>query len=1314
MAVLALSVVGAGISSAAGLGASIGWMVGSLVGNLLFQKKGPNTQGPRLTDLTVQSSTEGAPIPIVYGRMRIAGNMIWSSGIRETKTKKKQGGKGMGGSSTHTTYSYDATFAIGLCEGPIQGIRRIWADGKLIYSNAANATAATLYASKKKMANITVYLGNETQTADPIIAANVGAANCPAFRGLAYVVFDRFQLADFGNRIPNLTFEVVTGTKGAYLWRVNTWPFNWSSFLGFEFANGTIIRSSDSYISGNNWRNRTRTYDLNGNLLSDVTGPVFQLWNGSGTGIDRIKGRVRLGRAYSGASGVVPGMFRWLYDGNITAPEVSMGTYGDNPSPMGQGAAGIVYYNNYVYTTLEALDKDNPRRAANGIARFSVERGVAISRVPDKYVNISTDAGGLGLATPRGPTSSVVRSINISDEGTVIATIHPENIITYRIVEFDTSLNFIKGYTFAGPEIIPDTVNIVRNGRFWVAAESGGGGTTRIRLYEEQSPGVLTFIKNLSVGTQVEAVHSLGNGLLYTMTGVFQIYPPITPPALTVGSIVSDICRRSGLDPGDIDTAALTQTVDGYVISQPMTGRSAIEPLAQAFFFDGVESDFILKFVKRPGTIVATLEEGDLGAGIERPAQEDFKCVRMQELELPVEVRVQYVDVNNDFLPGLQRFRRLTTLSKDSLDLQFTIAMSSTYAAQVADITMRNLWAERTSYEFSLTREFLQLDPCDLVNMPNGDTIRITQAEFTDPGLVRISGLRDITGGYTSNAVGNSTTHEYPQEVPIIGPTTLVLLDISPLRDLDAIVPGYYVAMYGPLAGWRGAELVRSVDDGSTYNEIDIVTAEATVGYATTVLGTPQDWNLFDLSAGVTVQLVTPGATLSSISDTALLAGGNVILVGSEIIQFGEATLVGTGLYRLSRLMRGRLGTEAHISSHVVGERCVLLDSNIRYMEDSQANIDVEMVYKAIAFGSTQDEVDSETFTHTGNIMRNPAPVQVHSGLNTAGAWVIEWTRRNRANYWWATSGLSPINDAAESYRLRFYDLNGVLKGEVTSSTATYTYSRALQITHFGHPVLSYEVRIAQISDLGIVGHEASHFPEPAGRGRYSSLHRLLNPVMYWRNIFDGTPDDDSGNNYDGTSVATVSFNSTDLPIVGDPSTSTFKSAGVTTGYFQRAISTSPLLAITWAHMSLSIWVKFTNTDTVRTIAGIWDGSTTAQQSYRIGIGSVAGSLRFQVMTANGIRSAQHNGSYNDGQWHHVVGVYDHGVTMIYVDGVLKTSSSGTDQLLNAGGSANFRVGRNHNDTEQYSGQFFEVAVHERALSAAIIANMYATARGLP
>jgi hypothetical protein len=98
MAVLALGVVGSALGSAIGIGASTGWLGGVLIGNLLFGGgKGQNVEGPRLNDLSVQTSTYGSAIPLVYGAMRMSGNVIWSTPLKETRTvKKTSGGKGGG------------------------------------------------------------------------------------------------------------------------------------------------------------------------------------------------------------------------------------------------------------------------------------------------------------------------------------------------------------------------------------------------------------------------------------------------------------------------------------------------------------------------------------------------------------------------------------------------------------------------------------------------------------------------------------------------------------------------------------------------------------------------------------------------------------------------------------------------------------------------------------------------------------------------------------------------------------------------------------------------------------------------------------------------------------------------------------------------------------------------------------------------------------------------------------------------------------------------------------------------------------------
>ena len=100
---------------------------------------------------------------------------------------------GKGGGPTQTEYSYSISFAIGLCEGEIAGIDRIWANGAPLETRGLD---------------MRVYLGTEDQMADPIISATE-SVDAPAFRGTAYVVFEDFPLAGFGNRLPQLNFEVV-------------------------------------------------------------------------------------------------------------------------------------------------------------------------------------------------------------------------------------------------------------------------------------------------------------------------------------------------------------------------------------------------------------------------------------------------------------------------------------------------------------------------------------------------------------------------------------------------------------------------------------------------------------------------------------------------------------------------------------------------------------------------------------------------------------------------------------------------------------------------------------------------------------------------------------------------------------------------------------------------------------------------------------------------------------------------------------------------------------------------------------------------
>ncbi len=197
------SLLGATLSGAT-IGAQVGALAGSYVDQALFGSSGEAqvVQGPRLNDLRLLGSNEGAPILRVYGRARVGGQVIWADDLEEVVQTSSSGGGGKGvgggggGGTTTTTvnYSYYASFAVALSEGQLSGIEKIWADNQEL-----------------DLSRLTyrLYPGSHDQLPDSLIEARLGSADAPAYRGVAYVVFERLPLRDYGNRIPQLSFQVL-------------------------------------------------------------------------------------------------------------------------------------------------------------------------------------------------------------------------------------------------------------------------------------------------------------------------------------------------------------------------------------------------------------------------------------------------------------------------------------------------------------------------------------------------------------------------------------------------------------------------------------------------------------------------------------------------------------------------------------------------------------------------------------------------------------------------------------------------------------------------------------------------------------------------------------------------------------------------------------------------------------------------------------------------------------------------------------------------------------------------------------------------
>ncbi len=208
MATILLSAAGAAIGGGFGgtvlglSGAVIGRAVGATLGRAIDQRllgAGSGTvETGRVERLRLTGASEGDGLGLVWGRMRVGGQVIWATRFIEN-SETSGGGKNQ---PKLTQFSYSVSLAVALGEGEILRVGRIWADG-------AEVDPETL--------NMRVYTGSEDQQPDPKIEAVEGLGVAPAYRGIAYVVFEDLELAAFGNRVPQFTFEVVRPAQGPLL-----------------------------------------------------------------------------------------------------------------------------------------------------------------------------------------------------------------------------------------------------------------------------------------------------------------------------------------------------------------------------------------------------------------------------------------------------------------------------------------------------------------------------------------------------------------------------------------------------------------------------------------------------------------------------------------------------------------------------------------------------------------------------------------------------------------------------------------------------------------------------------------------------------------------------------------------------------------------------------------------------------------------------------------------------------------------------------------------------------------------------------------
>jgi hypothetical protein len=1021
MASLALGVAGAALGSAFGpLGASIGWTLGSALGSALFPEK---VQGPRLTDLRIQTSSYGKMNPLLYGTMRVAGNVIWiGNGGELVEHEETSGGKG--GPET-TSYTYSASFAIRLVDVEIAGIGKVWWNGRLVRTREAAGDLP-----------LTIYLGTEDQLPDPTMEADLGTGNVPAYRGVAYVVFTDMFLTDGGNSIGNWEFECFT-TVGDIPIRVSTFDTTTQAeggvLSGVTFDPDTQIITIASYRQ-DNFTYHVRQYELDGTSTGISVDAAIP-------GAFNVYGRVKNLDVAAVATG--PSDAFW-YIGNTATQQILT----QWPTPLVQYG---LYQNGHIYFPVASPD---------GISRFPAPDG------------IPAGSGDVFAAIPGS-------SGNLTINGSNIGKIYVHNSSTDYVYEYDEDLTLTQTWE---PADFPSSGSgsygsggFFRFGDFF-ATNFEAVGAERMNLLTISADDVLSLYPQERDGTDFPAfgwtsgnIIQLDGGYVLGRDGVVLLVAPLE--GVPLSEIVADISDRCGLDAAEIDVTELTDIVDGYLIDQQTSGRDMIQPLRDAYFFDGVEIDDKVAFVKRNADSIVTIAADELAAHVDGETPTPVVGIaRTQEVDLPQKVTVSYVNAAADYQAGSQISQRQVTQSQSSVSLALQISMNDQKAKSVADTHVLLPWVERNRFTAFASRKYAKYTPTDVITVA-GHKMRVIDKNESVPGVIKFDGVAALApvlipaGIPVSNPIFTSTPST-PAGSGVAAPTLLYLLDLPLVSDSDD-PSGVYAAMRGAETPWPGAAVFKSVDGGSNYSSLGSTSTAAVMGTAMTALGDWSGGNMFDESHTITV-VVGSGQTLSSVTETAVLNGANEAALGDEVIQFKNAELIDDDTYELSGLLRGRLGTEWATGTHAIGDRFTLLPVLRVASEFSELNLELD--YKGVTFGKTLGSTTSQEFTNTGRAWKPYSPKLLGGGTDGDGDVLLHWTRRTRRGGGAWTSVDVPIGEESEQYAVQIFnsDYSLCARVEFIGGAQSYTYTAADQVADFGATQQTIFFSVGQIGFANI------------------------------------------------------------------------------------------------------------------------------------------------------------------------------------------------------------------------------------------------------
>jgi hypothetical protein len=536
--------------------------------------------------------------------------------------------------------------------------------------------------------------------------------------------------------------------------------------------------------------------------------------------------------------------------------------------------------------------------------------------------------------------------------------------------------------------------------------------------------------------------------------------------AAPLDALVGALLADAGVD--GVDTSALRDGCDGYVVDRPMSPRAMIEPLAMAYAFDATAADGALRFIQRGGAPVAEILEDDL---VLPDSGTVARLTRAQETELPREASFGFTDVGADYRRSAVTSRKLVGATGRTLHSDLAVITNDAAATRRAEIWLQDLWAGRESAEFALGIDWLALAPGDVVALTLSGRRRLFEIGDLIDTEARQVKARSIDPEVFSAPLA-APRKKLPSIPAALGPVAVTVLDLPALDSSSPVVLTRLAITANP---WPGSVAIWTSSDGASFEIAAVAAAPCAIGATLDALpaGPTARW---DRANSVRVKLY--GGALASISDARVLEGGNAAAVQNadgawEILQFANAELVDGQTWLLSRLLRGQAGSEFAMAGPLpAGAMFVVLGAHMAPIAAGLDTLDRPMQLRIVATGRNHDDPAAVALTVTpGNTALLPLS-PVHVAAVRAGDGIhISWIRRTRidGDSWGVEA---PLGEESEAYVVEILS-GGVVVRTIACTSPQALYAAADELADFGAVQTSVHVRVAQLSSTVGAGHAA-------------------------------------------------------------------------------------------------------------------------------------------------------------------------------------------------------------------------------------------------